>query len=265
LRQTYDLSPTSELIRDIVFYADDRRIEFDNVVQWREQQQLLKVGFDLNILSQTVKNEIQFGHVNRPTHENTSVDMAKFEVCNHRWSDLSESRYGVALLNDCKYGIGVDGSDMRLTLLKSGCRPDPRGDAGTHKFSFSLLPHPGGFSTDSVVRPAYELNEPLLVTLGKVDNLFSEPIVEVEKPNIIVEAIKPMEWDEDSASVLDYTVLRIYECEGSRTRTSIQFSAAIQSVESSNMLEESNGAIEMAQGEINLEFHPFEIKTLKIS
>jgi alpha-mannosidase len=96
--------------------------------------------------------------VERPTHTNTTYDQSMFEVCAHKWTDLSENRFGVALLNDCKYGVSIEGSDIRLSLHKGGTHPDPRGDEGVHEVTYSLLPHQGGFSVETVIRPAYELN-----------------------------------------------------------------------------------------------------------
>ena len=110
-------------------------------MEWQEKHALLKAGFDVNVSASVAKHEIQFGHIERPTTRNNSWEAAKFEVCNHEWTDLSESRYGVALLNDCKYGVSVNESDIRLTLHKGGCRPDPSGDAGRHEMLYALLPH----------------------------------------------------------------------------------------------------------------------------
>ena len=126
---------------DTVLYAEDPRVDFHLLVDWQEKHALLKAGFDVDISASMAKHEIQFGHIERPTTRNNSWEAAKFEVCNHEWTDLSESRYGVALLNDCKYGVSVSESDIRLTLHKGGCRPDPSGDVGRHEMLYALLPH----------------------------------------------------------------------------------------------------------------------------
>ncbi len=125
LRSTYRIGKQSKLRQDMIFFADSTRIEFETEVDWQERHQLLKVAFPVNIAASSARHEIQFGHIERTTRPRNSYEQAMFEVCNHKWSDVSESRYGVALLNDGKYGISVEGAEMRLTLLKSGCLPDP--------------------------------------------------------------------------------------------------------------------------------------------
>ena len=95
--------------------------------------------FDINTMSATY--EIQYGHVTRPTHENTSWEKAKFEVYGHKWVDIGENGYGVALLNDCKYGHNTEGSTLKLTILKAGTNPNPEADLGKHVLTYSLLPH----------------------------------------------------------------------------------------------------------------------------
>lgn len=163
IRSSYRLSKRSAAVIDTVFYADDPRIDFEMKLDWHESHALLKAGFDVNIRSSFVKNEIQFGHIDRPMTRNTSLEAAQFEVCNHKWSDLSETRYGVAVLNDCKYSISAEGSDFRLTLQK-----------------------------------AYELNYKPIVSVGTVN----VPVLfEISEPNILCEAVKTAE-DIENAYVL---------------------------------------------------------------
>ena len=118
-------------------------MDFDTHVDWHETNRLLTVAFPVDIRSLRATYEIQFGHVERPTHANTSWDVARFEVCAHRWADLSEPGYGVALLNDSKYGYDIAGNVMRLSLLRSPTWPDPVADRGTHHFVYRLFPHAG--------------------------------------------------------------------------------------------------------------------------
>ena len=158
---TYSLTITSTITQDMVFHSTSPRIDFETRVDWHEKRKLLKAAFDLEVLADSARHEIQYGHVERPTHRNLPQDRARFEVCAHKWTDLSENGFGVALLNDCKYGVAVHGSWVGLSLIKSGVHPDDRGDEGVHLFTYSLLPHAGGFTVPSVVRPAYELNVPV--------------------------------------------------------------------------------------------------------
>ena len=116
------------------------RLEFTTEVDWHEDHKFLKVEFPLNLHADYATYEIQFGHLRRPTHFNNSWDMARFEVCAHRWADFSEPDYGVALLNDSKYGYSVYDNLMRLSLLRSPKMPDPQADMGQHNFRYAFAP-----------------------------------------------------------------------------------------------------------------------------
>ena len=128
---------------------------------------MLKAAFHVNVLSSKAAYEIQFGAIERPTHWNTSYDKAKFEVCGHKWADLSEGGYGVSLLNDCKYGYDIKDNCMRITLLRSPVDPDPDADKGVHEFCYSLMPHTGDYREGKTVHAGYELNAPLFVLEGR--------------------------------------------------------------------------------------------------
>lgn len=253
IRATYNLGKKSAIVIDTVFYAHSPRIDFVSRVDWDERHTLLKVGFDVDVRAFTVKNEIQFGYMERPTTRNTSLEAAKFEVCNHRYSDLSESRYGVAVLNDCKYGISVEGGDMRLTLHKGGCHPDPTNDRGVHDMTWSLLPHTGAFSAENVVREAHAMNHPPLLHAGKAE---VAPICRVDESNILCDTVKMAEDVENAF------VLRLYECERNRTTAHITIPTACR-VWRTNMLEEKIEELPMtADHTVEVSFHPFAIETL---
>ena len=246
----------SALTQDVVFYADDPRIDFETEVDWNSPHCLLKAGFKTNVLASEARFETQFGNIRRPTHENLPTDKAKFEVCNHKWSDLSDTRFGVAILNDCKYGISVDGGDMRLTLHRGGCRPDPRGDRGVHRFTYSLLVHETGFSCESVVRPAYRLNYPVLAFAGETESP-EGALLAVDAGNVIVETVKPAEDG-------DGFIARLYETEGSHAQCALSLADGLRSVSATDMLEYGDEPVEIKDGRAALSFRPFEIKTLRI-
>ena len=257
IRRQYRIGDRSRLTQDMVFHSTTSRVDFETVVDWQETHTLLKVGFATDILATNARHEIQFGHVVRPTHRNRPAERAQFEVCNHKWTDLSENRFGVALLNDCKYGIGVHGGEMRLTLIKSGTHPDSRGDRGRHCFSYALLPHTGGFCAESVIRPGYEFNIPPIVRPVSAGAGSINPLLTVSAPNVIVETVK---WAEKGEAF----VIRLYEAEGSGAYTVLTFSAPVESVEETNMLEEEARNLPLQDRRVSLYFRPFEIKTLKI-
>jgi len=258
IRCTYEIGENSHLVQDAIFHATSPRVDFETQVDWEEKHKLLKVGFATDLLADTARHEIQYGHVERPTHRNRPHDRAQFEVCNHKWTDLSENRLGIALLNDCKYGIGVDGGDMRLTLIKSGTHPDPRGDRGRHLFSYALLPHACGFSTEAVILPSYEFNVPPVTQQVASDAPPISSLLSVSAPNIVVEAIK---WAEEGRAL----VLRLYEAERSGAHADIRFGVPVKKVEETNMLEEQPSELPLKKGRVRIYFRPFEIKTLKIA
>ena len=153
---------SSAIRQDICFYRHTARIDFVTTVDWRESQLLLKAASPVDVLAERAVYDVQFGNVERPTHRNTSWEQAKFEVCAHKWADLSEYGYGVALLNNCKYGYDIHDGVMRLTLIKSGIFPYPDADQEIHRFTYALYPHAGDFRAGRVVREAYDLNCPLI-------------------------------------------------------------------------------------------------------
>lgn len=219
----------SEITQTILVYNDSRRIDFDNVVDWHEHHVLLKTAFPLDIHTNKASYEIQFGNVERPTHENTSWDAAKFEVCAHKWGDLSEEGYGVSLLNNCKYGYSANGSEMTLTLIKCGTYPNEEADQGIHEFTYSLYPHIGSFKQGGTINEAYLLNRPLEAAMAKGGgNAVSEySLVKCQNANIITETVKQAEngngivirlydaWDMKSKAKLDFAfnAKKIYLCD----------------------------------------------------
>ncbi|MBR2869627.1 MAG: alpha-mannosidase [Clostridia bacterium] len=252
IRSRYAISKKSTVTQDAIYFADSPEIRFDTVMDWQDNHRFLKTAFDTAVQSSFARFEIQFGNVMRPTTRNDSVEKAKFEVVNHKYTDLSETRFGVAILNDSKYGISVNGGQMRLSLHKGGTRPDFEGDRGVHRTVYSFLPHIGGFGAGNVIRPAYELNLPVVAGRGDFEAI---ALVVPEAENVIVEAIKPCEDNEKAF------IARLYEAEGTYTRCPVKFFDGAAKIEVTNMLEEVEGELE---GNL-LEFRPFEIKTLKIS
>jgi len=254
LSSEYQLTPQSTLAQDVFFFADTAEVRFDTRMNWQDNHRFLKVAFDTALQQDFARHEVQFGHVCRPTTRNNSLEKAKFEVVNHKYSDISESRCGVALLNDCKYGISAQGGGLRLSLHKGGARPDFTGDHGEHRCVYAFLPHDCGFNTQAVVLPAYELNIPAVVSPGLYEAL---PLLTVEADNIIVEAIKPCEDSEHAF------IVRLYEAEGAYTRCPVTLFAGMKHVELTNMLEETLKILGSAAKQ-ELVFKPFEIKTLKV-
>ena len=251
IRSRYQISKKSTVTQDAIYFADSAEIRYDTLMDWQDNHRFLKAAFDTNVMNNFARFEIQYGNVMRPTTRNDSVEKAKFEVVNHKFTDLSETRFGVALLNDSKYGISVEGGKMRLSLHKGGTRPDFEGDLGMHRTVYSFLPHIGAFTTENVVRPAYELNIPVVKGNGGFE---AKQLIIPKAVNVIVESIKPCEDCEKAF------IARLYETEGTYTNCSVELFEGAKKVEITNMLEETES--ELIGNELN--FRPFEIKTLKI-
>lgn len=253
----------SSTIRQVIhLYANSQRLDFDTVVDWREQHILLKAAFPVDILSPVATFDVQWGNVQRPTHRNTSWDWARFETCAHKWVDLSEGNFGVALLNDCKYGHDVHENVMRLSLIKSATRPDPNADQGEHRFTYSLYPHDGEWRGSGVVEAAYSLNNPLIVRRVPAHQTAAdsvlEPLVAASPANVIVETIKQAE---DGNGV----IVRLYENERKRGRVVVQTSFDIAEASIVNLLEEPMESLAAAGSrEVTFDIKPYQIVTLRL-
>lgn len=253
IRSKYEISKKSTITQDIIFFADSPEVRFDTHMDWQDDHRFLKTVFDTDVREDFARHEIQFGYSKRPTTRNNSLEQAKFEVVNHKYTDLSEPNYGVTVMNDCKYGISVNGSQIGLSLHKGGNHPDVKGDKGLHRMVYSFMPHNCAFCAEAVIQPAYRLNISHIVS----DGVFEvKAPVSTDKPNIIVETIKPCE-DEDKAFIV-----RLYEAEGTRTNAVITFGSDVNKFVVTNMLEEETDFV--TKGNIfNTQFRPFEIKTVK--
>lgn len=251
IRSTYQLTKRSTLCQDMVFYSTDKKIVFFTKMNWQDDHRFLKTAFNTTIQSKVARSEIQFGYIERVTNRNTIIEKSKFEVTNHKYTDLSEPGYGAAILNDCKYGISVEGSDMWLSLHKGGNRPDYTGDKGIHDCAYAFLPHAEGFSANAVVHPAYTFNVKPIIVSGNQER---DSFMKVEAPNVIVETVKPMEEENGY-------VVRLYEAEGTWTKTKLSLEEKGAQVVLTNMLEEELEVLD-AEDNITLEFKPFEIKTI---
>ena len=254
LRSVFEMENDTILTQDLVCYADSPRVDFHTLINWNSPHRLLKVGFDLDIAASRARSEIQFGSIERPTTANNSLELAKFEVCNRNYTDFSERRFGAALLNDCKYGITVTDCNLRLSLHRGGTHPDGTGDRGLHEMTYALLPHDGAFCAENVVQPAYMLNVPVFAAKGAAKRA---PFASIAAPNVIAEAVKPAEDGSDSF------VLRLYECEGSKTKTELSLGVPAQKAVLTNLLEDEKAPLPLENGKLQLTFNPFEIKTIK--
>ena len=239
--------------QDMILYSTDQRIDFRTRVDFRERQQLLKVAFPVDIRTTYATYDIQYGNVRRPNHWNTSWDQARFESVGHRFADLSERNYGVALLNDCKYGYDVKGNVLRLSLLRSGKHPDHVQDIGEHFFTYSLLPHAEDIVGGNVVRSAYALNNPMILAAG-AEKAADGSFFTVDNPQIEIDAVKKSEDGK-------YLVIRFHDFAGSSQKVTVKPEFRFRSWAEGDLRERRLGETQKT-GPVAAELHPYEIKTI---
>ncbi len=254
----------SRIVQVISLQTGQKQIEFDTFIDWQERQTLLKAGFPLDLNVSETRAEIQFGHVKRATHKNTSWDQARFETSMQRWVDMSEADFGTAILTDSKYGYDAVEQTLRLTLLKGPTVPDPHADLGTHHFRYALLLHRGEEDLNAVQRAAERFNNPVM-TYGNPSNSKPQDLLpgfsfaQCENQNLTLETVKGAEQGSD-------IILRVYEHANRRSTGTITFGLPIGAVIETDLMENNPSApLEIDTNSVTLDFRPFEIKTLRIS
>jgi alpha-mannosidase len=234
-------------------------IQIECEVEWQEDRKFLKVEFPWNLHNSTADYETQFGIIRRPTHFNTTWDSAKFEVVCHKFANLDEFGYGVAILNDSKYGFATHGNIQRLSLLRSAKAPDTHADMGRQKFKYAILPHRGALNQSAVVRAGFNFNCPLRLVHGFVEL----PKISVAgAPNVILETIKKAEHGSD-------LVMRAYEAYGGAVTAILDTSLKVGKAYKVNLLEEEVETLEVKSTNsgisISLPFKAFEVVTLRLT
>jgi alpha-mannosidase len=250
----------STFVRDITVYAGVPRVDVKMMVEWHQKHILLKVAFPLSAHSDKAAFEIPFGSVERPTTRNTPAELAQFEVPAQRWADISDSKHGFSLLNDCKYGYDAKGNVLRLSLLRSPEWPDPHADEGHHEFTYSLYPHGGSWKDALTIRRGYELNYKLLsLPFGQHQGSLAPEysFLQVQQDNVIVTALKRAE-DENAL------VLRFYEWAGKEGEVTIQLPPGAQSAEETDLMEKPIGSLSVRSGGVSVHTKAYEIKTIKL-
>ncbi len=261
---------SSRITQTISLGAESPYVEFDTQVDWQETNRFLKVAFPVTVRSQRATYEIQYGHVERPTHANTSWDLARFEVCAHKWADLSEPGYGVALLNDCKYGYDIRGNVIRLSLLRAPTWPDPVADRGRHRFAYRLLPHAGDLRDAGVVDAGYDLNVParsVQVVPGPGSRPRWHSLVTVDAANVVLEVVKLPDVDDADDVVADSDgalVLRLYEAWGRRGPVTVRMPWPLAGAARTDLLEREHEPLRVDGDRVELAMGPFEIATVVV-
>ncbi|MDX2141280.1 MAG: alpha-mannosidase [Chloroflexota bacterium] len=246
----------SHYVQRISLTHDSHQIDFATEIDWREKHVLLKAAFPVDLLSPVASYEIQWGHIERPTHRNTSWDWARFEVPAQKWAALREDDYTVALLNDCKYGYDIRDNVLRLSLLRAPTFPDPNADQGMHRFSYSLRAEA---STDlrDIIRAAYALNDPVIAVDGtrQAGQPHAVSLFTIDG-GAIIETIKAAE---DGHGV----IVRLYQSQRQRGEVTLRSSFAIREAWMTNLLEEDQTPLEVDNG-VRFYLKPFQIVTLRL-
>ena len=248
IRITHAIADNSTLVTDVKFRYDSQQIEFENRLTAGDVHTLIRSEHDTTVFSQSYKCETQFGNLLRNTYSRDKSDIAKFEVCAHKWMDLSEAGMGISILNDVKYGVSCHGGRLGITLHKSGTHPDARGDKGEFFFGYAIYPHEGGLSMDTV-RRGYNYNYAPICTEY---NDIKAPFEISSESSVVLETVK---YGED-----DGIVLRFYEAIGATS--AITLNAPGKEILLTNILEDHIETL--GNDEVKLTFSPFEIKTVKI-
>ncbi len=254
---------SSEYTQNIALSFNSARVDITTNIDWRERHILLKAAFPVEILSPVATYEIQWGNVQRPIHRNTSWDWARFETCAQKWVDLSEGDYGVSLLNDCKYGYDIHDNVIRISLLRSPTMPDPEADQGQHTFTYSVLPHQGGWG-EKTIHAAYQLNDPIVVApiVQKSQRTATAtralpPLFSLDVPNIIIETVKQAE---DNNGI----IVRLYECQRRRGKVTLTTGFDVKQAWRVNILEEPKHELVCEARQVTFSVHPYEIVTLRV-
>ncbi|KAI9770329.1 MAG: Glycoside hydrolase, 38 vacuolar alpha mannosidase [Geoglossum simile] len=247
-------------------------IEIQSEVEWRETMKFLKVEFPVDIVNTEASYETQFGITRRPTHYNTSWDMAKFEVCCHKWADLSENGFGVSILNDSKYGFATVGNVMRLSLIRAPKAPDADADMGRHHIRYAILPHTGSVDSN-VVRTAANFNNPMRFCYRPANSPYPSLLNSINltgSPSLILDTVKRGEDDEDvsrgefAGRKGRSVILRIYDSLGGKSRGTIKTTLPVRRAWKTNVLEDDLDEVKIEKGEIKIELRPFEVATFRL-
>ena len=288
---SFCISSQSRILQRISLDATSDILAFDTTVAWHEDHKFLKVEFPLNVHAMQAWYSTQFGCQSRPNHKNTTWDMAKFEVCGHYWADLNEFGFGVAVLNDCKYGYSCEDNVMRLSLLRSSKKPDDTADMGTQRFKYGLLAHEGSHADANLTKIGMEFNVPLRITTqcdsslaSSTSSLFSDASISVpsttlpspstccsRKTSLILETVKLPERDGPKmyADGTKWIILRLWESSGGRGTATFNTPLSIAKALHINILENpiqgSQKKIDISKGKsISIAYNPFEIITIAL-
>lgn len=251
------------LHQDMIFDVEKDWIDFKTKIDWHERHRILKVDFPTTVFTKEAYEEIQFGYLKRPTHKSRQFEKDMYETCHHKYAALTDGRNGIAILNDCKFGISAKDSRLSLTLLKAPVMPDMQADMGEHEISYALYLFEGPFQESDVPKKGYEYNlEPTVApdVYAKVTTPVVESFFQVESPSVMIDTCKP------AMDMENGVVLRMYEYMGSAVSARLYVPAEVQKIFATNMLEDKKCELPITKAGnkqyVDIAFGAFEIKTL---
>lgn len=256
LKFVYEIG-NSKIQQFVFLNENNKRLDFETEVEWNEKHKMLRVAFPVNVFNHQASFDVQYGFINRNTHRNTSWDFAKFEVPGHRYADISREDFGVALLNNSKYGYKVLNNIIDLNLLRSPSYPDPDADIGTHKFTYSLLPHCGNLTNSDVIPQAAQLNQGIMI-FPKAENINAAVPCRVEGIGISLETIKKAEKS-------DSLIIRLVETTGSNSKGLLKFIKYPVRISETNLIEWEENEEHLISDDFEIRLKPFEIRTYKLN
>lgn len=243
----------SSIRQTITLRAGTPVVEFDTTIQWHELHRLLKVEFPVDVRAENAVHEIQFGFVERPTHRSRGYDQQRFEVCNHRYTALCDNGHGCAVLNDCKYGVGVEQNSIELTLLRAAASPEMASDQGEHRFRYGFTAWEGSLADAPVVWQAAAFNDPIALQPGSL-RTFSA--FATDCPNVIVDTVKPA--DDGSED----WVIRLYESKKADTTYHLFSDLPVEALVPCDLLEEA--VSQAIAPDSALHVRAFEVSTYRV-
>lgn len=236
----------TEIVQEICLYPGSAQVQFRTRCFWKERLHMLRADFAPSVYSEKVKCDIQMGALERSTREDTPQEKAQFEICAHKYVDVSDEERGISLLNDCKYGHRVKNGAISLNLLRSAIYPDPEADLGEHEFTYALFVHEGGCD-ERTVKESYFLNkQPIWIKGMLPDRSLGKSTAE----NVVLETVKQAENGKG-------IVVRAYEAVGKETKTEIILNLAHKKVWECDLEERPLKEVNLDE----LTFGPYEIRT----
>jgi len=254
----------SEFTQDISLIAGIPRVDVAMTLDWYERATFLKAGFPASVESSKVSAEIPYGVIER--------DQTGEEAVMGKWVDISNSDYGVAIINNGRNGYFAEDNTIHLSVIRGPWGPDPRADEGEHTFGYSIYPHHGGWREGKVQFQALAFNSPLLslqepehaspqeLEFGRKGGLpDAYSFIKTDSDHVVLYALKQMEGFYDTDAIA-----RFVEIEGREGDVTMEIARKVRATETTLLEDVSVGPV--GEG-TTLQFHmkPWEIKTLRLT